>query len=463
MIQWSADCRAGAFLCAICVVVTISFGSPAYAQVALDGSTDLWTRPTLTGDWDGLRPQLQRKGVTFSLNYTTELLANVQGGIRLGAVGDGLFQPQLDADLEKLLGLTGAKFRASGIITHGPGLTDGYVGNLATISNIEAGPVARLYELWYEQNAFNERFSIRGGLMIADTEFTTSEAASTFMNNTFGWNALFSRDLPASGPAYPIPAPGLRVRVKPASDIYLQAAVFSGDPSGGNGSNQPTELPTGTVFSFSGGAFLIGEVGYTPNQGKDAKGLPAAYKLGAWYHTSSRFGDQRFDTTGRSLADPLSNGIPFDHHGDWSIYGVIDQTLYRVPGTEEQGLAAFIRGAASPSDRNRVDAYFDTGLVYTGLIPGRPDDKIGIAAVYTKISDRARALDRDVAFFTGLFYPTRSAERLVELTYRAKVAPWWTVQGDVQYVVRPSGGVLNADGNFRRNALVFGARSVVSF
>lgn len=80
-----------------------------------------------------------------------------------------------------------------------------------------------------------------------------------------------------------------------------------------------------------------------------------------------------------------------------------------------------------------------------------------------KISDRARALDRDVAFFTGLLYPTRSAERLVEFTYRAKMAPWWTLQGDVQYVVRPSGGVLNADGSFRRNALVLGARSVVSF
>jgi porin len=461
MIQSSAVGRAGAFLCALGVAVTIGLDTPTYAQVALDG--DLWTRPTLTGGWDGLRPQLERKGVTFSLNYTTELLANVQGGIRRGVVGDGLFQPQLDADLEKLWGWTGAKFRAAGIITHGPGLTDGYVGSLATISNIEAGPVARLYELWYEQNAFNERFSIRGGLMVADTQFTTSETASTFVNNTFGWNALLTHDLPASGPAYPIPAPGLSVQVKPASDIHLQAAVFSGDPSGGNGSNQPTELPTGTVFSFSGGAFLIGEVGYTPNQGKDAKGLPAAYKFGAWYHTSSRFGDQRFDTTGRSLADPLSNGIPFDHHGDWGIYGVIDQTLYRVPGKGGQGLSGFVRAAASPSDRNLVDAYFDAGLVYTGLIPGRPDDKIGIAAAYTKISDRARALDRDVAFFTGLFHPTRSVETLVELTYQAKVAPWWTVQGDVQYVVRPSGGVPNEDGSFRRNALVFGARSVISF
>lgn len=463
MTQSSARARAGVFLCALGVSVTVGLGSVTYAQVTQDGSADFWTRPTLTGDWGGLRSRLERGGITFSLNYTTELLANVHGGIRRGAVGDGLFQPQLDADLEKLLGWTGAKFRASGIMTHGPSITENYVGNLATISNIEAGPVARLYELWYEQTAFNERFSIRGGLMVADTEFKTSDVGSTFTNNTFGWNALFSHDLPASGPAYPIPAPGLRVRVKPAGDLYLQAAVFSGDPSGGDGSNQPSALPTGTVISFSGGALLIGEVGYTPNQGKDAQGLPGSYKLGAWYHTSSRFGDQRFDTSGRSLADPLSNGMPLDHEGDWAVYGVIDQALYRVPGTDEQGLSGFVRAAVSPSDRNLVDAYFDAGLVYTGLIPGRPDDKIGIAAAHAKISDRARALDRDVAFFTGRFYPTRSAETLVEVTYRAKPAPWWTVQGNVQYVVRPSGGVLNDDGTLRRNALVFGARSVVSF
>jgi hypothetical protein len=41
----------------------------------------------------------------------------------------------------------------------------------------------------------------------------------------------------------------------------------SGDPSGGNGSNQPTALPTGTVASFRGGAFFIAEASYLPNQG----------------------------------------------------------------------------------------------------------------------------------------------------------------------------------------------------
>ncbi len=134
----------------------------------------------------------------------------------------------------------------------------------------------------------------------------------------------------------------------------LQAAVFSGDPSGGIGSNQPAPLPTGTVFSFSGGAFVIAEASYLPNQAKGASGLPGTYRIGAWYHTSSHFADQRFDNTGLSLASPQSTGIPLEHTGDFGFYGMVDQTLYRVPGTDDQGLSAFFR-AGRRSQRPQPD------------------------------------------------------------------------------------------------------------
>ena len=109
---------------------------------------------------------------------------------------------------------------------------------------------------------------------------------------------------------------------------------------------------------------MIAEASYLPNQGKDAKGLPGAYRIGAWYHTSPRFGDQRFDNTGLSLANPLSTGIPFDHIGDGGVYGVIDQMLYHVRGTDDQGLSAFVRAGGVPNDRNLINFYADGGLLY---------------------------------------------------------------------------------------------------
>ena len=155
----------------------------------------------------------------------------------------------------------------------------------------------RLYALWYEHNAPEDRWSLRAGLMLADSQFLQSETASAFINNGISWPAFLAANLPASGPAYPLPAPGIRLRVNPRDDIELQTAAFSGDPSGGNGSNPPAPLPTGTVISFNGGIFVIAEASYLPNQGRDASGLPGAYRLGFWFHTSSHFADQRFDGT----------------------------------------------------------------------------------------------------------------------------------------------------------------------
>lgn len=57
--------------------------------------------PNLTGDWGGVRSYLERNGITFTLNYTNDFLANIGGGIKPGAIGLGVFQPQLDLDLEK--------------------------------------------------------------------------------------------------------------------------------------------------------------------------------------------------------------------------------------------------------------------------------------------------------------------------------------------------------------------------
>ena len=206
-------------------------------------------------------------------------------------------------------------------------------------------PVARVCELWYEQNTFNDRFSVRAGLILLAYKLATSDTAFTFMNSTLGWDVWrWPTTCQPAGRLSRFQTPGARIRAKPVDNVYLQAAVFSGDPAGVRRLQSRWRLfPQGTVISFRGGAFLIAEVGYTPNQKKGATGLPGAYKVGAWYHTSSRFGDQRFDNTGRSLADPMSTGIPRDHSGNWGIYGVVDRMLYRVPGTDDQGLSASFR------------------------------------------------------------------------------------------------------------------------
>jgi porin len=438
-------------------------GTKAWAQAQRSDNPAPPGQSYATGDWGGVRSYLEGQGVTFTFSYTNDFLANASGGIKTGAVGIGIFQPHVDLDLQKLLGWEGDKIHIHGLITHGPLFSANYLGNILAVSNFEAGPVARLYALWYEHNAPDDRWSVRAGLMLADSQFLQSETAANFLNNGISWPTFLAGNLPASGPAYPLPAPGIRVRVKPRDDLQFQAAVFSGDPSGGDGSNQPAPLPTGTVFSFRGGAFVIGEASYLANQGKDAKGLPGTYRIGAWYATSSLFFDQRFDNTGLSLANPQSTGIPLKHTGDGGVYGVIDQTLYRVPGTDDQGLSAFLRAGGVPNDRNLINFYADGGLLYKGLVPGRPDDKVGVAFAHARIGDNARGLDADTGLFGNFFFPVRSSETMIEMMYQTQPKPWWTLQPELQYIIQPGGGVLNPDGRLRPNAWVIVLRSALNF
>jgi porin len=80
-------------------------------------------------------------------NYTNDFLSNLRGGIGPGTVGIGVFQPQLDLDLQKLVGLQGGHVHIHGLLTHGPFFSPTYLGNILAVSNLEAGPVGRLYAL----------------------------------------------------------------------------------------------------------------------------------------------------------------------------------------------------------------------------------------------------------------------------------------------------------------------------
>jgi hypothetical protein len=60
------------------------------------------------------------------------------------------------------------------------------------------------------------------------------------------------------------------------------------------------------------------------------------YRLGVWYN-SELFADQAVDTLGVSLASPLSNGMPRQHRGNASIYGIVltlrEMEIGRLPAS----------------------------------------------------------------------------------------------------------------------------------
>jgi porin len=256
----------------------------------------------------------------------------------------------------------------------------------------------------------------------------------------------------------------VRLQINPLENVSLLAAVFSGDPAGRNCMENPQHCNKfGTTFSFSGGAYWLAEAQYQVNQDKDSKGLAAAYKLGAWYHTGT-FADRHFgiDAGGNVVTLALMPDSPLDHLGNWGVYGVIDQMLWRGP---QSSVSVFTRAGIVPSDRNLVWWYIDGGIGLKGLIAGRADDTLTLAFAHSHISKDAAALDRDTLTLNGAPYPIRNAETVFELSYIAQIAPWWSLQPDIQYIVRPGGNVPHPDDPTRTvgNAFVIGARTTIIY
>ena len=123
--------------------------------------------------------------------------------------------------------------------------------------------------------------------------------------------------------------------------------------------------PSGTVISFSGGAFFIAEAGYTLHQDKDDTRLPTTVKAGSWYHSSRHFEDQRYSTNGLSLATLHRWATP--DSGNWALYASLEGSLYRSSGGGE--LTGFTRIGGSPADRNVILFYVEAGLAVQGTDP----------------------------------------------------------------------------------------------
>jgi porin len=421
-----------------------------------DGSIAASLPPELA-DPGGVRRALAGHGIEFGVSYTGDVLSNVSGGVKQSTHYDGLVEIGVDIDLEKLAGWRGLSFHSDVFQIHGTSISGENLGSLAAVSNIEAFPSTRLFELWFEQKLFNDKLSIRFGQLAADAEFFIADGGGNFINSTFGWTTISSDNIPVGGPIYPIATPGVRVSFEPNDNLKLMAGFWNGDPVGPcpEGKDPGQCNTNGLDFRLEDPPLLIVEGAYSYN--KEGGGLPGTIKIGLWRHFGD-FDDLRRDDSGGLLA--LPGGEPLRHDGNHGLYAVLDQMIYRLPGGDDlNGISIFARIAGSPSDRNQIDVYADAGLVFTGFVPARPSDVFGLAFGYSRISDAASGFDKD----SGLSV-VRVYEAVLEISYTAEIVPGWTLQPDVQYFWNPGGRVADETGlEPVDNATVLGLRTTISY
>ena len=443
---------------------------PAPGGGPFDFLTANWRSPNLLGDMGGLRPALARYGVTLSILENVETFGNPTGGVRQGFEVNGLTTATLQVDTQKAFGLAGGMLNVSGLQIWGGELSADNLLVVQTASDISAPVGIRLWELWYQQK-FGDRFDIKIGEQSLDEEFAISPSSYFFINAASGWPALAATDLPGGGPAYPLAGLGVRARAQLTDSVTLLAGLFNGSPIPRDSPASATSNPHGVSFPLDTGTLAIAELQYAFGSGASGKAssdgpLPGIYKIGAWYD-SYKFDDQQYDTIGLPLASPSSNGAPATHHGDFSLYGVMDQMIWRSKDNANRSLNVFFRPMFTPyQDRNLVSASINAGFALHVPLPGRDNDVFGVEMGTVWASSGASGFDRQMQFLQPTVYtPVRSAETVFEATYQAQITPWWQIQPDVQYFINPGAGIAdpNTPTQTIRNELVLGLRTNITF
>lgn len=267
------------------------------------------------------------------------------------------------------------------------------------VSNIEAANDFRLYEAWGEWRLANAPLSLRAGLYDLNSEFDAIERGTLFVNPSHGIGVDFSQSGVAGPSIFPLTS--LAVRVTGEFDGWtLRTAVLDGVPQDGNRLG----------ISSDEGALLVAEVDST---------LAGRWRvaLGAWHYTAD------FE----ELEPAGSNSAGRRHDDNVGVYGFIEGPLWASSdGSCEVG--AFMRAGEAEDRINLLRRYIGAGVVYSGLAPRRPEDRLGVA---WGVAEPGMAARRAAPGELG-------RESIIELAYRFGVTERLTLQADVQHIRKPA-------------------------
>ena len=411
------------------LALILGFASALGSGTAGAGETswvDSWlSGPGLGGTWFGLRDALTQRGITPSISYTADVQGNVMGGLRRGSAYAGQLNADLTFDLGKLAGLDGLTFGISGNWASGTDLSADDIGNFFVVAQAFAGDRVRLYTLYLDQSLLEGRLDIKVGRFAPGDDFLSWPQYTFFVNIALN-PAIFATQVNVPGfTAAPIGTWGGRVRAKPIETFTTTVGMFFSDPS------RDLSNTGGIDFGLDvpgAGYLAMAEFAYLHNQGEGAGGMPGTYRFGGYYDSN------RYPT----FTDPQTF-----RRGNWGVYLLADQIIYRDGPESQRALALFGALVAAPRQSiNTIPLFASGGVVYRGLLPRRPKDITGLAAY-------VGAFSRDL--------PGQSVETVLELTHTMPLTPWLTVQPDIQYIINPAGR------SSATNALVIGVQIMIQF
>lgn len=387
-------------------------------------------RSTLSGDWGGLRHELDDQGIRFTGEYSGETVYNADGGLKRSARYSQNLKLGVRFDLGKLYGLdNGGLVQLTVNDRRGNDGSGDLVGNRLPVQENYGGLYTRLTELSYERSLFTPALDVKLGYMAMGNDLggLDSGILCNFMNAGFCGHPL-NMSGGSGWSNYPNAHLGVRLKYSFSPAWQLRVAAFDVDAESNGNSSRAWHLTpkhsTGTVVPV--------ELVY-----KRLDELPGEYKLG-WYYDSS---------------DAQRIGSDEKVAGRGGHYLLADQAVWHAQHRPGQSLHLFGQASVASSAASPFSKWYSAGVVLYQPFAGRPRDTLALGFGRAVPNPRSREVQEDDALANGQAYPELdNAERLVELSYGFQATPWLLLRPDVQYVIEP--GAFS--GQSIDNALVFG-------
>ena len=361
-------------------------------------------------------PEPESTGLELYALAMQDVYANTTGGASRGGGIIGNVLLALTLKTKELGWWEGGRMVTEGIGVYGR-MPSKVIGDYQFTSSIDAPDTVELYQMYYEQTFFNERVSWLAGIHDYSLEFAVVDYGWDFIHSSF-WTPSTMTQFWWS--FYPSTGLGTRAKVQLSKSSYLMAGVYDGNPT-----NQTNYRERDWGLSKKDGAHTLVELGISETEeGK----RPYKIALGGWYN-SGEF-------------ESADGGMMHENSGTWLVGQAL---LVSEDESYEQGLGGFFQVGQADNTRNFNSWYFGTGLRYKGLLDSRSEDILAIAWGRAEISSTYREANPGTDSFEGT----------TELTYRAVVRPWLTLQPSVQLITNPG---VNPDYD---DALVLYLRSEV--
>lgn len=353
---------------------------------------------------------------------------NARGGLKTGFVYMDNVDVTAKINFDKVFNLKhNLSLFVYGLGNHGGQATD-LMGDFQVASNIEAVPSWRLFEVWVQQNFFDDRISVLVGLYDLNSEFDVLRPGTLFINSSFGIGAEYAQSGQNGPSIFPISSFGIRMASFIGNRTRVRLAVLDGVP-GDPHDPRSNEI---SLSSFWDGALIAGEVSiYTSKDfNEDQQDVERSYvsrrkkvgrehdvymkdkiNIGAWYYT---------------VHPPTVSSFQREHKKNLGVY--VGAQKYISLNDKDDYVALFGRfGIVNNTEFNRFGSALSGGFVMSNPISNL-DDSFGIAFSSGFNGDYYQSLD----------WVNETTETVIEFTYSLPLKSWLMLQPDVQFVINPS-------------------------